>query len=156
MERGSRRGCSGDRLSARGAEEVSAASVKAVIPLDRSSDGRPEGTGDGGGIDGRLEQVGPKQGRGFPECSARGIRPKSVCGTADWVAFLPGEPSVTWLPQEARVVPGASKTALSSGRAYTKIARTRRMWWGGGIRLSSQCADMAVRAAREMKLRELG
>jgi hypothetical protein len=67
MERGFRSGCKGDRLSAREAELTSATNVKAVMPLALSSDGRTEGAAGTGGIDGRLEQVGPEQGRGFSE-----------------------------------------------------------------------------------------
>ena len=67
MERGCRSGCRGDRLSARGAEEVSAASVKAAMPLASSPGERTEGTAVRGGMDGWLEQVGPEQGREFPE-----------------------------------------------------------------------------------------
>ena len=67
MERGCWRGCKGDRLSARGAEEASAASVKAAMPLASSPGERTEGTAVRGGINGWLEQVGPEQGQGFPE-----------------------------------------------------------------------------------------
>ncbi len=122
----------------------------AVMPLASSPGGRTEGTSDTGGINGQLEQVGPEQGRGFPELSAGGTCPKPACGTAGWVAFLPGERSVTWLPQEARAAPGASKTALGSDRATTKTTRTRQMWRSGGIGLSSRCAVMVVRAVHEM------
>ena len=66
MERGCGRRCGGDRLSARGAEEVSAASLKAAVPLASCPGGRTEGAAGGGGSDGRLEQLGPEQGRGFP------------------------------------------------------------------------------------------
>jgi hypothetical protein len=67
MERGFWRRCRGDRLSAPGAEEVSAASVKAAMPLASSPGGWTEGTAGRMGIGDRLEQVGPEQGRGFPE-----------------------------------------------------------------------------------------
>jgi hypothetical protein len=102
MERGFWRGCRGGRHSARGAEEVSAASVvKAAMPLASSPVGRTEGTAGKAGITGVLEQEGPEQGRGFPESSAGGTCPKLVCVTVGWEVFLPGERSVTWLPQEA-------------------------------------------------------
>lgn len=67
MERGCWSGCGGDALSARGVEEVSAARVKAAMPLASSPAGRTEGTAGTGGINGRLEQVGPEQGWGFSE-----------------------------------------------------------------------------------------
>lgn len=67
MERGGWRGCRGDGLSVRGAEEVSAASVMAALPLASSPGGRTEGTAVRGGINGPLEQAGPEQGWGFPE-----------------------------------------------------------------------------------------
>ena len=59
--------CRGNRLAARGAEQVSEASVKAAVQLASSPGVLTEGRGVKGGIDGRLEQLVPEQGRRFPE-----------------------------------------------------------------------------------------
>ena len=67
MERGCWRGGRGVRLSATGAEEVSAASVKAAVSPASSRREGAGGTAVRGGITGRPEQVGPEQGRCPPE-----------------------------------------------------------------------------------------
>lgn len=67
MERGYWRGGRGDRPSARGAEEVSAASVKAaMLPASSRCEGAG-GTAVRGELIGRPEQVGSEQGRGSSE-----------------------------------------------------------------------------------------
>jgi hypothetical protein len=88
MERGFLRGCKGDRLSAKGAEATSATSMTVAMPLASSPGGRTGGMAGTGGIDGRLEQVGPEQGRGFSECSARGICGNGDSGTAGRAVLL--------------------------------------------------------------------
>jgi hypothetical protein len=103
MERGRSIESCGDRHSARGAEATSATREKAALPLASSPGARTEGAAGGAGINGRLEQPGREQGRGFPEWSARGVWPIPVCASAGWVAFLSAERYVIVmsLPQEA-------------------------------------------------------
>lgn len=95
MERGSWRGSGADRFSARGAEEVSAVSVKAEIQVASSPVIRTEETAGRGGINGRLEQLGPEQGWGLPESCAGSVCSKLICGSTVCVTFLAGECRVT-------------------------------------------------------------